>query len=96
MSYRLKFLPVALKEWRKLPPPIRSQFKKKLKQRLENPKVPAAQLRGFQNIYKIKLLSSGYRLAYEVFDSEIIVMVVAVAKREKSEVYKNLAHRKKC
>ncbi len=95
MSYRLKFLPAALKEWRKLPPPIRAQFKNKLRQRLEIPKAPADQLRGYQNIYKIKLRSSGYRLAYEVFDTEIVVVVLAVSKRDKSKVYKNLGHRKK-
>jgi mRNA interferase RelE/StbE len=26
MTYRLKFLPVALKEWEKLAPPLREQF----------------------------------------------------------------------
>ncbi len=39
MTYRLKFLPVALKEWEKLAPPIRAQFQKKLAERLETPKV---------------------------------------------------------
>jgi len=95
MSYRLKFLPVALKEWRKLSPPIQTQFKNKLKQRLENPRTPAAQLHGFQNVYKIKLKSSGYRLAYEVFDFDLVIMVLAVGKREKSKVYKKLEQRKK-
>jgi len=36
MTHKLKFLPVALKEWNKLAPPIKNQFKKKLKERLEN------------------------------------------------------------
>lgn len=40
MTYKLKFLPVALKEWEKLSPPIKNQFKKKLTERLENPRVP--------------------------------------------------------
>ncbi|MBF4366300.1 type II toxin-antitoxin system mRNA interferase toxin, RelE/StbE family, partial [Vibrio anguillarum] len=37
MTYKLKFLPAAQKEWSKLAPTIQSQFKKKLKERLENP-----------------------------------------------------------
>ena len=66
MSYKVKFLPSALKEWKKLAPPIQKQFKKKLIERLESPHNQASQLRGFQNTYKIKLRSAGYRLVYEV------------------------------
>jgi mRNA interferase RelE/StbE len=93
MTYRLKFLPVALKEWEKLAPPLREQFKKKLVERLESPKVPSAQLRGFDEVYKIKLKAAGYRLAYQVFDDAVVVMVLAVGKRERGEVYKKLASR---
>ena len=34
MTYKLKFLPAALKEWKKLAPTIKTQFKKKLAERL--------------------------------------------------------------
>ncbi len=87
MSYRLKFLSSALKEWHKLAPPVCGQFKNKLAQRLENPRISASQLRGIKNAYKIKLRASGYRLVYEVSDEEITVYVVAVGKRERGEVY---------
>ena len=40
-----------------------------------------------KNRYKIKLRSVGYRLVYEVRDNEMIVVVIAVGKRERSEVY---------
>jgi len=66
MIYKLKFLPSALKEWKKLGSTIQSQLKKKLSERLTSPEVPADKLRGFDNHYKIKLRSSGYRLLYEV------------------------------
>jgi mRNA interferase RelE/StbE len=95
MSYNLKFFPSALKEWKKLAPPIREQFKKKLKERLENPRNPANQLRGFKNVYKIKLRSVGYRLVYEVEDQEIVVYVIAVGKRDKGIVYAKVEDRKK-
>ena len=68
MSYKLKFLPSALKEWKKLAPPIQKQFKNKLKERMQNPRNKASQLRGFKDVYKIKLRSVGYRLVYEVND----------------------------
>lgn len=66
MSYKLKFLPSALKEWNKIGATIREQLKKKLRERLEEPEVLADRLHGFKNHYKIKLRSSGYRLVYEV------------------------------
>jgi len=94
MTYRLKFLPSALTEWKKLAPPIRKQFKKKLTERLEVPHNPASQLRGFKNVYKIKLRSVGYRLVYEVNDAEISVYVIAVGKRERGSVYAKAKERK--
>ena len=93
-KYKLKFLPTALKEWKKLDSSIQGQLKKKLKERLQNPHVPASQLYGFENHYKIKLRASGYRLVYEVFEKEIVVLVVAVGKREKNVVYKKASKRK--
>jgi mRNA interferase RelE/StbE len=51
MTYRLKFVPSALKEWKKLSAPVKSQFKKKLEERLTNPKVPSAKLSGFDSVY---------------------------------------------
>jgi len=94
MSYKLKFLPTALKEWKKLDNFIQLQFKKKLKERLEFPHVPGSQLSGFENHYKIKLRASGYRLVYEVIDEEIYILVIAVGKRDKDWVYKKANKRK--
>lgn len=93
MTYKLRFLPVALKEWKKLGAPIRSQFKKKLAERVENPKVPGDKLSGYDSVYKIKLRSAGYRLAYEVVDDELVVYVLAVGKREKGKIYSSLRDR---
>jgi len=87
MTYKIKFLPSALKEWKKLAPPIQNQFKKKLKERIENPHSPASQLHGFKSVYKIKLRSVGYRLVYEVIDSEIVIYIIAVGKRDRGLVY---------
>lgn len=46
MTYKLAFNESALKEWKKLGHTIQEQFKKKLRERLENPRVPASQLHG--------------------------------------------------
>ena len=90
MSYELEFLPSALKEWQKLDNSIKVQFKKKLSERLENPKVTKDKLRGYDDVYKIKLRDVGYRLAYQVKDDEIVVLVLVVGKRENNEVYEML------
>ncbi|KQA23112.1 RelE toxin [Vibrio metoecus] len=87
MTYKLEFKKSALKEWKKLAVPLQQQFKKKLIERLENPHVPSAKLSGAGNIYKIKLRQSGYRLVYQVENDIIVVTVLAVGKRERSEVY---------
>ena len=93
-KYKLKFLPTALKEWKKLDSSIQGQLKKKLKERLQSPHVPASQLYGCENHYKIKLRASGYRLVYEVIEKEIVVLVIAVGKRDKNLVYKKASKRK--
>ncbi len=88
MNYKLKFLPTALKEWKKLDNSIQSQFKKKLAEWLEKPHTPSSKLSGFDNHYKIKLRVSGYRLVYEVIDNELFVLVISVGKRDKNSIYK--------
>ena len=87
MTYELEFKKSALKDWNKLGQPKKDQFKKKLKERLENPHVPSAALTGASNLYKIKLRQLGYRLVYFVEDNRITVTVIAVGKRDRNEVY---------
>lgn len=94
MNYKLKFLPTALKEWKKLDNTIQAKFKKKLKERLSTPHIKSSRISGFKNHYKIKLRATGYRLVYEVLDEEIYVLVIAVGKREKNLVYKKARKRK--
>ncbi len=93
MTYKLDFKKSALKEWKKLGSTLQQQFKKKLIERLDNPHVPASKLSGADNMYKIKLRQSGYRLVYKVEDDVIIVTVLAVGKRERSDVYRKAMKR---
>lgn len=88
MSFELGFVDDALAEWRKLDGSVREQFKRKLEERLANPRVPSAKLSGHPNRYKIKLRTVGYRLVYEVRDEQLLVVVIAVGKRERKAVYK--------
>ncbi len=88
MTFELAFLEDALKEWHKLDRTIREQFKEKLAERLQAPRVPSAKLHGQKDRYKIKLRSVGYRLVYEVRDRDVLVVVIAVGKRDRGVVYK--------
>ena len=91
MSYELRFHETARKEWKKLDPTVRDQFLGVLERRLENPRVPSARLRDLPDCYKIKLRSLGYRLVYQVLDAEVVVLVLAVGKRENDEAYRRAA-----
>jgi len=55
MTYELEFLPSALKEWQKLGHTVREQIKKKLRERLDNPKVQADALRDMPGHYKVSV-----------------------------------------
>ena len=93
MKYDIEFLESALKEWKRLDANTRDQFRKKLKERCENPRIPAAKLFGAKDRYKIKLRSIGYRLVYEVVDDRLVVLVIAIGKRERSEIYQTAMKR---
>ena len=94
-SFSLEFHALALKEWQKLDNSVKEQFKKQLQKRLVNPRVLSAKLHGdLDNFYKIKLRTVGYRLVYEVIDHKLVVLVIAVGKRNQDVVYRKAESRK--
>lgn len=93
MSYSLQFHELALKEWKKLDSSIREQFKKKLAERLQQPRVPSSALSGMRDCYKIKLRSIEYRLVYKVNDDILFVTVISIGKRERLEAYRQALRR---
>lgn len=87
MTYRLRFHELALQEWKKLDGSLRAQFKKKLDERLANPRVPSAALAGMPDCFKIKLRSVGCRLVYRVDDDIVFLTVISVGRRDRNYVY---------
>jgi mRNA interferase RelE/StbE len=81
MSFELAFHPEALREWQKLA------------ERLIVPRIPASKLRGSRDRYKIKLRAAGFRLVYEVPDEQLLVLVVAVGKRDCNAVSRKAERR---
>lgn len=92
--FRLKFLPEAIEEWNALDGSVKEVLRKALKKRLEQPHTPGAQLHGdLRNCYKIKLRKQGYRLVYSVEDDALVVLVLAVDKREDIAAYRSAVER---
>ncbi len=85
--YRLQFLAAAKTEWDKLDGSMQLQFAKVLTKRLEAPRVPKSALAGMADCYKIKLRTAGYRLVYQVRDESLVLLTVAVGKRDRNAVY---------
>ena len=87
MTYRLQFDPRALKEWDKLGHTVKDALRNKLKKVIQAPRIEKNKLVGLADCYKIKLRSDGYRLVYQVQDNVLVVLVIAIGKREKNTAY---------
>ena len=86
--YKVEFDDEALEEWDALDGSIRKQFLKKLQKLKHNPYSPGNALTGgLVGYYKIKLRDVGYRLVYSIEEDRIVIFVLAVGRREDSEVY---------
>lgn len=93
-KYRLKFVPPALEEWQHLDGSVKEPLRKLLRKRLDNPRMPGSALHGpLHGCYKIKLGKQGYRLVYTVEDDALVVLVLAVEKREDALVYRSALDR---
>ncbi len=93
MSYELAIHPAAEKEWAWLDNSVKSRFKTKIAERLENPRVVNTALSGASDLYKIKITSPQFRLAYHVGDASKRLTILAVTSRD--DVYDALATRLK-
>lgn len=89
MNYSIEIAPTAQREWKKLDKSIKQQFVKKLEKLQVSPRISSAKLSGHSGAYRIKLRGAGYRLVYVVQDERLIILIVAVAKRDssKNDVY---------
>lgn len=93
-KYRLKFLPEALEEWNSLDGSVKEVLRKALKKCLEQPRTPGAQQHAeLRDCYKIKLRKQGYRLVYSVEDDVLVVLVLAIGKREGMAAYRSAVER---
>ena len=86
--YELRFIPEALIEWHKLDNSIRKPLAKRLRKRLDNPRIENERLSGELNsCFKVKDNKSGFRLVYVISEKERALVVIAVGKRESYAAY---------
>jgi mRNA interferase RelE/StbE len=87
MTFKLRFHELAWAEWQQLDGSVKAPLKKKLLERLQEPRLPSAALSNMPDCYKIKLRQAGYRLVYRVDEDNVFVTVISVGKRDKNRVY---------
>ena len=93
MPYQLAIDPATEKEWARLDRSVKTRFKSKLSERLQNPRVTNAALSGSPDLYKIKITTPQFRLVYHVDDAHQRLTILAVTSRD--DVYDVLANRLK-
>jgi mRNA interferase RelE/StbE len=86
--YSVVFEPKAKNAFNKLDPSVRKQVSEALARRALNPHISSARLgQNLAGRYKIKLKKLGLRVIYNVVDEQLMILVIAVGKRENNEVY---------
>ena len=92
MIYELAIHPEAEREWARLDESVKKRFKQKLqKERLTQPRVAKDALHGLPGVYKIKITTPQFRLAYHVNDDTRLLTVLAISSRD--DVYDLLQSR---
>ncbi|NPA03887.1 MAG: type II toxin-antitoxin system RelE/ParE family toxin [Epsilonproteobacteria bacterium] len=90
MNYDLEFHPKALEEWKKLDSPTKKRFKKKLVERLYEPKVEESKIKGMEEIYQITPSGSEYQLIYKVNEDKKTLLVLKIAKQDNIKIYNSI------
>lgn len=86
--YSIVFEAKAQKAFNKLDNHVRRQVYDALERRATNPHISSARLSGnLAGRYKIKLKKLGLRVIYKVVDEQLLILVIAVGKRDHGEVY---------
>jgi len=83
-SYKVLIKPSAVKELQAIPGKDRQRIVYRIQGLAENPRPPGCEKLSDQDKYRLR--QGKYRILFQVYDNEVIVVVVRVAKRGK--VYK--------
>ncbi len=97
MVYRVEFLPEAAQEFEALDGSLKKIAAKQLDKLAEKPELGETlgkrmgiDLTGYRKIYFGK---KGYRIVYEIQRQKLIVLIIGIGKRERAEIYREVAER---
>jgi mRNA interferase RelE/StbE len=81
VSYELDLSPEVQRQLKKLPRQVKVGISKALNGLKQEPRPPGCmKLRGYENQWRVRV--GQYRIAYEIYDSQLKVHVIEVGKRE--------------
>lgn len=96
--YEIKYHPLIEEDLKQLNNSVRIEVFKKLKKIQQSPEL--GQVLGNKNnmnlsgLRKVYVSKKQVRIVYEIIDNVLIVKVIAIGKRERMEVYKQVEHRR--
>ncbi len=95
MVYKIEFLPEAAREFERLDGSLRKIAAKQIEKLSERPElgVPLGKrlgidLTGYRKIYFGR---KGYRIVYEIVGERLKVLIIGIGKRERAEIYREVA-----
>jgi mRNA interferase RelE/StbE len=90
VAYIVKVAPIAERQIRAFPKPIRVQIGRRIDKLADDPRPHGVEkIAGAEDLYRIR--SGDYRILYEINDQELLVLVVKIGDRK--EVYRRLPKR---
>jgi len=97
MAYKVEFLPEAGQEFEALDGSLKKLAAKQIDKLAERPELGeplgkrlGSDLTGYRKIYFGK---KGYRIVYEIQHQKLIILIIGIGKREREEIYKEVAQR---
>ncbi|MGH8005840.1 MAG: type II toxin-antitoxin system RelE family toxin [Candidatus Binatia bacterium] len=97
MAYSIEFLPEAAREFEALDGALKKLIAKQFEKLAERPELGESlgkklgiDLTGYRKLYFGK---KGYRIIYEIQQQRLIVLIIGIGKRERAEIYKDVARR---
>ena len=97
MAFEVEFLPEAAREFNALDGSLRKVAAKQIEKLTERPdlgeplgKRMGIDLTGYRKIYFGK---KAYRIVYEIQRQKLVILIIGIGKREREEIYREVARR---
>ncbi|HEV8343085.1 MAG TPA: type II toxin-antitoxin system RelE/ParE family toxin [Candidatus Binatia bacterium] len=97
MAYKVEFLPEAAREFESLDGSLKKIAAKQIDKLAARPELGeplgkrmGIDLTGYRKIYFGR---KGYRIVYEIQRHRLVVLVIGIGRREREEIYKEVAQR---